>query len=160
MHGPGARATRSVHDLHPEGTATDAPFTLVLASADGRIYSCSTGTSTSTSSYESASTSKLVTAVVILSLIDQGKRLDAGFQASGPDPVLDPDNRITSRRNYAPPPVSFTSGFETEPVPDCLDSGTRTFTPASGASTMRTSIIIHRPEVNSIIPAPICRSQA
>jgi CubicO group peptidase (beta-lactamase class C family) len=54
------------------GTSTDAFFTLMLASADGRMYSFSTGASTSTSSYESASTSKLVTAVVILSLIDQG----------------------------------------------------------------------------------------
>ena len=44
---------------------TDTDFTLMLERADGRAYRYSRGASTSTTSYESASTSKLVSAVVI-----------------------------------------------------------------------------------------------
>lgn len=107
---------------------SDAPFTLLLASADGRVYSCSTGTSASTSSYESASTSKLVTAAVILSLIDQGTTtltLDSRPQdlISFWTPTTgSPASGVTLRHL-----LSFTSGLETEPVPDCLNSGTADF---------------------------------
>ena len=45
-------------------------FSLLLESVDGRTYSFHRGTSTGTTSYQSASTSKLITAVVILFQIE------------------------------------------------------------------------------------------
>jgi CubicO group peptidase (beta-lactamase class C family) len=52
---------------------TDPNLTLLLETIDGRRFTHSHGTSTPTSSYESASTSKLVTAVMILDLVEQGE---------------------------------------------------------------------------------------
>ena len=109
-------------------TPTDTDFTLMLESADGRTYSVSTGASTSATSYESASTSKLVTAVVILSLVDQGTTtltLDSKPQdlISFWTPMVGtPASKVTLRHL-----LSFTSGFMTEPDPvspallGCLD---------------------------------------
>ncbi len=51
----------------------DADFTLLLASENGNSFDYSVGNSTSSSSYKSASTSKWVTAAVILSLVEDGK---------------------------------------------------------------------------------------
>jgi CubicO group peptidase (beta-lactamase class C family) len=110
------------------GTATDASFTLMLAAADGRIYSCSTGTSTSASRYESASTSKLVTAAVILSLIDRGTTnltLDSrpqDFISFWTPTPGSPAAGMTLRHL-----LSLTSGFETEPMPNCLNGETADF---------------------------------
>ncbi|MBU3915617.1 beta-lactamase family protein [bacterium] len=104
-------------------TLTDTDFTLILESDDGRSYSVSTGASTSSTLYESASTSKLVTAVVILSLIDQGTTpltLDSkpqDFISFWTPTAGTPASRITLRHL-----LSFTSGFMTEPdaVPPAL----------------------------------------
>ncbi len=104
--------------------STDVAFTLMLESADGRAFSYSTGTSTGTTSYESASTSKLVTAVAILSLVDRGYlTLDSKPQdlISFWTPTMgNPASGITLRHL-----LSFTSGFETEPA--CLNVGIANF---------------------------------
>ncbi|HEY4055592.1 MAG TPA: serine hydrolase domain-containing protein, partial [Kofleriaceae bacterium] len=47
-------------------------YTLLLQTADGRTYTHSHGSAGPTVVYESASTSKLVTAVVIMDLVEQG----------------------------------------------------------------------------------------
>ena len=104
------------------GTSTDADFTLILESADGRTYSCSTGMSTSTTLYESASTSKLVTAVLILSLVDRGTTtltLDSkpqDFISFWTPPAANPASGITLCHL-----LNFTSGFWNEPA--CLNIG-------------------------------------
>ena len=115
-------------------TPTDTEFTLMLESADGRTYSVSTGSSTGATSYESASTSKLVTAVVILELIDRGTTtltLDSRPQdlISFWTPTTGtPASRVTLRHL-----LSFTSGFMTEPpavppaVLGCLDQPLQNF---------------------------------
>ena len=115
-------------------TTPDADFTLMLESADGRTYSVSTGTSTGATSYESASTSKLVTAVVILSLVDQGTTsltLDSRPQdlISFWTPTTGtPASRVTLRHL-----ISFTSGFMAEPDPvapallGCIDRPLQNF---------------------------------
>src|SRR5690606_27143057 len=51
---------------------TDVPFTLLLASQSGGQSRYSTGNSTAATQYASAPTSKLVTAVVILDLVEDG----------------------------------------------------------------------------------------
>jgi CubicO group peptidase (beta-lactamase class C family) len=108
-------------------TTTDADFTLMLEAADGRTYGFSSGTSSPTVSYESASTSKLVTAVVILSLIDRGTTtltLDSRPQdlISFWTPTAgNPASGITLRHL-----LTFTSGFWDEPV--CLNWGPSNFT--------------------------------
>jgi CubicO group peptidase (beta-lactamase class C family) len=98
---------------------TDVDFTLMLESKDGRAYNYSRGTSTSATSYESASTSKLVTAVVILSLIDRGYlTLDSrpqDFISFWTPPSDNPASMMTLRHL-----LSFTSGFSTEPL--CLNN--------------------------------------
>src|SRR5690606_30754491 len=55
-----------------DNRTTDVPFTLLLASQSGAQFRHSTGHSTADTQYESASTSKLVTAVVILDLVEDG----------------------------------------------------------------------------------------
>ena len=51
---------------------TDLDFTFMIKSESGRSFVHSTGNSSAFVSYESASTSKLVTAVIILSLVEKG----------------------------------------------------------------------------------------
>jgi len=51
---------------------TDTDFTLLVTAKNGRVFSHSTGTSSATTSYRSASTSKWVTAAVILDLVKEG----------------------------------------------------------------------------------------
>ena len=107
-------------------TTPDADFTLILASDDGRTYGFSSGTSLPTTSYESASTSKLVTAVVILSLIDEGTTtltLDSRPQdlISFWTPTAgNPASAMTLRHL-----LNFTSGFQDEPL--CLNAGAADF---------------------------------
>jgi CubicO group peptidase (beta-lactamase class C family) len=50
----------------------DTDFTLMIEAENGRVFIHSTGNSSETTSYESASTSKFVTAAVILSLVKDG----------------------------------------------------------------------------------------
>jgi hypothetical protein len=51
---------------------TDTDFSLYLEAEDGCSFTFSRGSSTLSTSYASASTSKWVTAVIILRLVDQG----------------------------------------------------------------------------------------
>ncbi|MBN2004235.1 MAG: serine hydrolase [Anaerolineae bacterium] len=106
--------------------SADFDFTLMLESADGRSYRHSEGASTGASLYESASTSKLVTAVVILWLVDRDLlTLDSQPQDFisfwAPEPA-NPASEMTLRHL-----LSFTSGFMTEPpleMTPCLRNNT------------------------------------
>lgn len=52
--------------------STDSDFTFIVEAANGTRFSHSTGNSSSTTVYRSASTSKLVTAAIILQLVNDG----------------------------------------------------------------------------------------
>lgn len=100
-------------------TTTDTDFSLLLSRSDGREYVFERGESHANSQYESASTSKWVSAVVILHLVQQGYlSLDDHPQDHITDwPITDSSNSlygITLREL-----LSFTSGLEVEP--DCLN---------------------------------------
>jgi len=97
----------------PDITSTP-DFTLLLETEDRRTYSHSHGASSATTSYESASTSKWVTAVVILDLVDQGA-LTLDTKAHDLLPFWTEDT-VTLRHL-----LSFTSGFNDEPL--CLNGG-------------------------------------
>lgn len=92
----------------------DPDLTLLLEAADGRRFTHSHGESTATTSYESASTSKLVTAVVILDLVEQGVL----SLESRPHDLLAfwTDESAVTLRDL----LSFRSGFHDEPR--CLDN--------------------------------------
>lgn len=99
--------------------ATDADFTLLLEAADGRRYSRSRGASTATTPYESASSSKLVSAVVILSLVERGFLGPNGVDANARDFISwwttmpsAPEYGVTLRHL-----LSFRSGLEEDPPP-------------------------------------------
>ncbi len=53
-------------------TSSEVDFSFSVEREDGRRYSFNRGSSTLQTSYESASTSKLVSAVIILRLVEQG----------------------------------------------------------------------------------------
>src|SRR3990172_4426144 len=53
-------------------TASEVDFSFSLERTDGRRYNFNRGISTLQTSYESASTSKLVSAIIILRLVEQG----------------------------------------------------------------------------------------
>ncbi len=55
-----------------DALTTDADFTLLVKTFSGRSFSHSTGESTESTLYKSASTCKLVTAVMILTLVEEG----------------------------------------------------------------------------------------
>ena len=100
---------------------TDPDATLLLQAADGRRFTHSHGASTATTSYESASTSKLVTAIVILDLVDQGA-LSLDSTAHELIPFWTGETAITLRDL-----LSFRSGFDEEPPrigdePPCIDN--------------------------------------
>ena len=98
---------------------TDVDFSLALERQDGRVYEFDRGTSTMQTSYESASTSKLVSAVIILRLVDKGYLTLADhpqdFIAGWPITAADPLYNLTLAQL-----LSFTSGLETEPL--CLNA--------------------------------------
>lgn len=97
---------------------TDEDFTFAVERADGRRFSYSRGASGLDTSYESASTSKLVTAVVICRLVEQGHLGLADHPQDHipgwPIPLGDPLRQITLAQL-----LSFTSGLTTEPL--CLN---------------------------------------
>ncbi len=98
---------------------TDTPdFTLLLETEDGRAYSHSQGNSSAATVYESASTSKLVSAVVILDLVDQGL-LTLDTKAHDLLPFWT-ETTVTLRHL-----LSFTSGFNDEPM--CINLGASDF---------------------------------
>lgn len=101
------------------GVVTDVDFSFAVKRQDGRRYTFSRGASSLQTSYESASTSKLVSAVIVLRLIDMGylslsdrpqDRIDTWPIGSG-----DALYNMTLAQL-----LSFTSGLTAEPL--CLNS--------------------------------------
>lgn len=97
---------------------SEVDFSFSVERADGRRYTYNRGTSTLQSSYESASSSKLITAVIILRLVDQGylKLSDRPQDRIGSWPIgsADPLYNMTLTQL-----LSFTSGLTQEPL--CLN---------------------------------------
>lgn len=100
--------------------ASEVDFSFSVERPDGGKYSFNRGVSTLQTSYESASTSKLVSAVIILRLVEMGylKLSDRpqDYIASWPIASSDPLYVITLAQL-----LSFTSGLETEPL--CINAG-------------------------------------
>ncbi len=99
---------------------TPVPFTFSVQRADGHRYVFNSGASSLQASYESASTSKLVSAVLILRLVDQGYvRLSDRPQDHIPDwPIPSGDPLFGMNLDQL---LSFTSGLTMEP--NCLVFG-------------------------------------
>lgn len=103
---------------------TDTDFSLQVERGDGRVFTYNRGSSTPQTLYESASTSKLVTAVIILRLVDQGilsltdkpQNYISGWPIGSSDPLY---NMNLSQL------LSFTSGLRSEPL--CLNAGSFDF---------------------------------
>src|SRR5690606_27016584 len=94
-----------------EAITSEPAFTMLLERADGRRFSHAHGASTATTVYDSASTSKWVTATIILDLVDQGiLSLDTTANAVLPGWT----ETAVDLRDL----LSFTSGFSEEDV--CL----------------------------------------
>ena len=97
------------------GVDTDTDFTLYLETEAGQNYTFNYGNSTITTTYESASTSKWVTATIILRLVDEGilslndrpQDLIENWPIDSSDPLYD----ITLADL-----LSFTSGLTQEPL--------------------------------------------
>lgn len=103
---------------------SDVDFSFSVERADGRRYHFSRGSASMQTSYESASTSKMVTAIIILRLVEQGY-LNLSDR---------PQDRITTwpiASNDSLYPLtlaqllSFTSGLTTGPL--CIDIGIANF---------------------------------
>jgi CubicO group peptidase (beta-lactamase class C family) len=108
-----AIAAKLTAGLAKPDVAASQDVTVLLETRAGRRFTFSHGASSPTTSYESASTSKLVTAAVIVDLIDQGKlTLD-----TKPSDLIDfwTDNTVTLRQL-----LSFTSGYNDEPL--CINA--------------------------------------
>lgn len=98
---------------------TQPAFTLLLETEGGRRFTHSHGDSTAETVYESASTSKWVTAVVILDLVDRGV-LSLDTTAGSLVPFWNEDE--VDLRDL----MSFTSGYGDEPL--CLNNPAADFT--------------------------------
>ena len=105
-------------------TASEVDFSFSLERQDGRRYNFSRGTSTLQTSYESASTSKLVSAVIILRLVEQGylNLADRPQDWIGSWPITNSDPLYNMTLAQL---LSFTSGLTDEPL--CLNSGISNF---------------------------------
>lgn len=104
--------------------STDADFSFSVERSDGRKYTYNRGSSTMDTSYESASTSKLVTAVIILRLVQNGY---LSLSAKPQDyitswPLTNTDSLYNMTLSQL---LSFTSGLTTEPL--CLNAGAFNF---------------------------------
>lgn len=94
-------------------------YTVMLEREDGHTLVHSLGNSSPTTSYESASTSKWVTAAVILDLVDQG-RLSLTTTARSRMPLFWLESTVTLEHL-----LSFRSGFAEEPR--CINTRTADF---------------------------------
>lgn len=103
---------------------SDVDFSFAVERSDGRRYNHSRGSSSMQTSYESASTSKMVTAIIILRLVEQGYlNLSDRPQARIPNwPIASTDSLYPLTLAQL---LSFTSGLTTEPL--CLNSGISNF---------------------------------
>jgi len=104
--------------------STEVDFSFSVERSDGRRFSYNRGSSTLQTSYESASTSKLVTSVIILRLVQNGYLT---LSAKPQDFITSwPINSGNSLYNMTLAQLlSFTSGLTTEPL--CLNSGIANF---------------------------------
>jgi CubicO group peptidase (beta-lactamase class C family) len=102
------------------GATTDTDFSLQVERSDGRVFSFNRGSSTPQTSYESASTSKLVTSIIILRLIDAGylNLTDKPQDYLGTWPIASSDPLYNMNLSQL---LSFTSGLTSEPA--CLNAG-------------------------------------
>lgn len=91
----------------------DPNFTMLIEASDGRRFTHTHGTSSATKQYESASTSKWVTAVVLMDLVDRGV-LSLTTKAHQWLPFW--AESAVDLRDL----LSFTSGFNDEPA--CVNS--------------------------------------
>lgn len=105
-------------------TASDVDFSFSVERQDGRRYNYHRGGSTLLTSYESASTSKLVSAVVILRLVEQGY-LSLSDQPQDRIPAWPIANGNSLYGMTLAQLLSFTSGLTTEPL--CLNAGAANF---------------------------------
>ena len=123
---PAVGASCSVAQLESDmdsilsGVSTDVDFSFAVERQDGRRYSYNRGASTLQTPYESASTSKLVSAVIILRQVERGAlELTDSPQdhiPGWPIGIGDPLHSMTLAQL-----LSFTSGLTTEPP--CLNFG-------------------------------------
>jgi len=105
----------SIHN-NLNNITTDADFTLLIAADDGRRFEHSIGNSSPQISYRSASTSKFVTAAVILSLVESG---DLSLTDQPQDYIQDwPTTGNLANINLAHL-LSFTSGLNNKAL--CVD---------------------------------------
>lgn len=127
---PPPASTCSVSDLEAAlnteltQAVSNVDFSFSVERSDGRRFTYNRGNASMQTSYESASTSKMVTAVIILRLVEQGY-LNLSDR---------PQDRITTWSMASTDPLysltlaqllSFTSGLTTEPL--CLNSGNSDF---------------------------------
>lgn len=104
---------------------TDVDFSLqVERGTDSRVFSFNRGSSTPQTVYESASTSKLITAVIILRLVDQGylALTDKPQDHISAWPILNTDPLYNMTLSQL---LSFTSGLRAEPL--CLNAAAFNF---------------------------------
>ena len=106
-------------------TSSDVDFSFSVERQDGRRYSYNRGGSTLQTSYESASTSKLVSAVVILRLVEQGylRLTDKPQEHISGWPITSSSNSLYNMTLEHL--LSFTSGLTTEPP--CQNFGGASF---------------------------------
>ena len=106
-------------------TSSDVDFSFSVERQDGRRYSYNRGGSTLLTSYESASTSKMVSAVIILRLVEQGylRLTDKPQERISGWPITSSSNSLYNMTLEHL--LSFTSGLTTEPL--CLNSGAAIF---------------------------------
>lgn len=105
-------------------TLSEVDFSFAVERQDGRRYTYTRGLSTLQTSYDSASTSKLVSAVIILRLVEQGylNLTDRPQDWIDDWPIENSDSLYTMTLGQL---LSFTSGL-TE-TPPCLNSGVSAF---------------------------------
>lgn len=99
--------------------ATDVDFSLLVQREDGRQFVFNRGDSKPTTQYESASTSKMVTAAIILRLVERGvlKFTDQPQKYLANWPIPETDSLYRMNLSHL---LSFTSGLEVAPT--CIDN--------------------------------------
>jgi CubicO group peptidase (beta-lactamase class C family) len=105
-------------------TSSDVDFSFSVERQDGRRYSYNRGGSTLLTSYESASTSKMVSAVIILRLVEQGY-LSLSDRPQDRISTWPIGSGNTLYGMTLAQLLSFTSGLTTEPP--CLNFGVSNF---------------------------------
>ena len=103
---------------------TGVDFSFSVERPDSRRYNFSRGTSSLQTSYESASTSKMVTAVIIMRLVERGylNLSDRPQDHISSWPIVSTNSLYPMTLTQL---LSFTSGLTTEPT--CLNSGISNF---------------------------------